>query len=62
MSSASPGPGGDAATFREDWIEGLADAYARTVRRVPGTYGVVGRHAPRPGKVAVVIGGGSGHY
>ncbi|MEV0278717.1 dihydroxyacetone kinase family protein [Streptomyces sp. NPDC050610] len=62
MSSASPGPGGDAATFREDWIEGLADAYARTVRRVPDTYGVVGRHAPRPGKVAVVIGGGSGHY
>ncbi|MEV0264356.1 dihydroxyacetone kinase family protein [Streptomyces sp. NPDC050617] len=62
MSSASPGPDGDAATFREDWIEGLADAYARTVRRVPGAFGVVGRHAPRPGKVAVVIGGGSGHY
>ncbi|GAA3179281.1 MULTISPECIES: dihydroxyacetone kinase family protein [Streptomyces] len=62
MTTAPVGPGHHAETFREDWLEGLADAYARTVRRVPDAFGVVGRHAPRPGKVAVVIGGGSGHY
>ncbi|MFJ6747494.1 dihydroxyacetone kinase family protein [Streptomyces sp. NPDC091266] len=62
MTTTPAGLGHHAETFREDWLEGLADAYARTVRRVPGAYGVVGRHAPRPGKVAVVIGGGSGHY
>ncbi|WP_399085361.1 dihydroxyacetone kinase family protein [Streptomyces sp. BBFR2] len=62
MTTTPAGPGHHAETFREDWLEGLADAYARTVRRVPGAFGVVGRHAPRPGKVAVVIGGGSGHY
>ncbi|MEU4200286.1 dihydroxyacetone kinase family protein [Streptomyces sp. NPDC045470] len=61
-TTPAAGPGHDPGTFREDWLEGLADAYARTVRRVPDTFGVVGRHAPRPGKVAVVIGGGSGHY
>ncbi|GAU65618.1 dihydroxyacetone kinase [Streptomyces sp. NBRC 110611] len=62
MTITPAGLGHRPETFREDWLEGLADAYARTVRRVPGAYGVVGRHAPRPGKVAVVIGGGSGHY
>ncbi|MEV0372612.1 dihydroxyacetone kinase family protein [Streptomyces sp. NPDC050636] len=62
MTTTPAGLGHHPETFREDWLEGLADAYARTVRRVPGAYGVVGRHAPRPGKVAVVIGGGSGHY
>ncbi|POX39819.1 dihydroxyacetone kinase [Streptomyces sp. Ru73] len=62
MTTTPDGLGHNAATFREDWLEGLADAYARTLRRVPGTFGVVGRHAPRPGKVALVIGGGSGHY
>ncbi|WP_030257998.1 dihydroxyacetone kinase family protein [Streptomyces violens] len=62
MTTTPDGLGHNAATFREDWLEGLADAYARTLRRVPGTFGVVGHHAPRPGKVAVVIGGGSGHY
>ncbi|UQA92934.1 dihydroxyacetone kinase family protein [Streptomyces halobius] len=62
MTITPAGLGHRPESFREDWLEGLADAYARTVRRVPGAYGVVGRHAPRPGKVAVVIGGGSGHY
>ncbi|WP_030624351.1 dihydroxyacetone kinase family protein [Streptomyces sclerotialus] len=62
MTTTPDGLGHNAATFREDWLEGLADAYARTLRRVPGTFGVVGHHAPRPGKVALVIGGGSGHY
>ncbi|WP_406220129.1 dihydroxyacetone kinase family protein [Streptomyces decoyicus] len=62
MTTTPAGLGHHPETFREDWLEGLADAYARTLRRVPGAYGVVGRHAPRPGRVAVVIGGGSGHY
>ncbi|MFI7098265.1 dihydroxyacetone kinase family protein [Streptomyces sp. NPDC050161] len=62
MTTTPAGLGHHPETFREDWLEGLADAYARTVRRVPGAFGVVGRHAPRTGKVAVVIGGGSGHY
>ncbi|WP_275462797.1 dihydroxyacetone kinase family protein [Streptomyces noursei] len=62
MTTEHAGLGHHPETFREDWLEGLADAYARTVRRVPDAYGVVGRHAPRPGKVALVIGGGSGHY
>lgn len=53
---------GTAETFKADWMDGLVSAYGRTLRRVPGAYGVVGRHVPRPGKVAVIIGGGCGHY
>ncbi|MBB5429979.1 dihydroxyacetone kinase family protein [Nocardiopsis composta] len=53
---------GEATTFKRDWLDGFATAYGRTVRKVPGAYGVVARRAPRPGKVAVVIGGGCGHY
>lgn len=50
----------DPATFAEDALRGFVDAYADQVRLVPG--GVV-RAAPTPaGKVAVVVGGGSGHY
>lgn len=48
----------DAATFAEDALRGFADAHPE-VRLVPG--GVV-RRALRPGKVGVVVGGGSGHY
>ncbi|MFK4107474.1 dihydroxyacetone kinase family protein [Streptomyces sp. NPDC002176] len=62
MTPSTRGLGYDPDTFREDWIEGLTGAYARTVRRVPDAYGVIDRHAPRAGSVAVVIGGGSGHY
>ncbi|RZQ60566.1 dihydroxyacetone kinase family protein [Amycolatopsis suaedae] len=53
---------GTAATFKRDWVDGYVTAYGRHVRKVPGAYGVVGRHVPRQGKVAVVIGGGCGHY
>ncbi len=53
---------GTAETFKADWMDGLVSAYGRTLRRVPGAFGVVGRQAPRAGKVAVVIGGGCGHY
>ncbi len=48
------------ARFADEAADGFAAAYARYVRRVPG--GVVRRRRVRPGHVAVVIGGGSGHY
>jgi len=51
-----------ARTFKDDWVGGLVTAYRRLVRQVPDAYGVMGRHAPVPGRVSVVIGGGSGHY
>jgi len=50
----------DPAHFTEDMLAGFLDANARYVVGVPG--GVVRAHKTRPGKVAVVIGGGSGHY
>ncbi|CAM3284292.1 dihydroxyacetone kinase family protein [Occultella aeris] len=50
----------DPRTFAADVLTGFARAHADRVREVPG--GVV-RVAPAPpGKVAVVLGGGSGHY
>jgi dihydroxyacetone kinase len=49
-------------TFKSGWVDGLVAAYSRTVRRAPDAFGVVSRAAPRDGKVAVVIGGGCGHY
>lgn len=50
----------DPARFTEDMLVGFLDAYAGYVAAVPG--GVVRAHKTPPGKVAVVIGGGSGHY
>src|ERR687890_522349 len=50
----------DPKTFSEDMLSGFLDAHARHVTGVPG--GVVRAHETRPGKVAVVVGGGSGHY
>lgn len=50
----------DPATFTEDMLEGFLDANADYVVGVPG--GVVRAQETRPGKVAVVVGGGSGHY
>ena len=50
----------DPARFTEDMLAGFLDANARYVTGVPG--GVVRAHETPPGKVAVVIGGGSGHY
>ncbi|MBJ7336259.1 D-erythrulose 4-kinase [Mycolicibacterium sp.] len=50
----------DPARFTEDMLVGFLDANAAYVVGVPG--GVVRAHDTRPGKVAVVIGGGSGHY
>lgn len=50
----------DPATFADDMLEGFLDAHARYAVGVPG--GVVRARTTRPGKVAVVVGGGSGHY
>ncbi|MEJ5915261.1 dihydroxyacetone kinase family protein [Pseudokineococcus sp. 1T1Z-3] len=50
----------DPARFTEDALAGFLDAHAGRVRGVPG--GVVRARATREGKVAVVVGGGSGHY
>jgi dihydroxyacetone kinase len=51
---------GDPADFARDAIAGLCDAHPDLVRAVDG--GVVRATATRPGKVAVVLGGGAGHY
>jgi len=50
----------DPARFTEDMLVGFLDANSAYVAGVPG--GVVRAHTTAPGKVAVVIGGGSGHY
>jgi dihydroxyacetone kinase len=46
--------------FAEQLTEGLAAAYPAWIRQVPG--GVVRSNGTAPGHVAVVTGGGSGHY
>jgi dihydroxyacetone kinase len=50
----------DPAAFADEALEGFAAAHRRWVRPVTG--GVVRATATPPGQVAVVIGGGSGHY
>ena len=50
----------DPAAFTEDMLIGFVDANRRYVAAVPG--GVVRATRTPPGKVAVVVGGGSGHY
>jgi len=52
----------EATAFREEMIEGYVAAYRRILRRVPGASGVASLGAPADGRVAVVVGGGSGHY
>jgi dihydroxyacetone kinase len=49
----------DPRAFSDDLLEGFLDLYAD---RVLGVEGGVVRAAANPGKVAVVVGGGSGHY
>lgn len=48
------------SAFANELIEGFVAAHAAKVRQVPG--GVVRSTRSAPGTVAVVIGGGSGHY
>jgi dihydroxyacetone kinase len=50
----------DPKTFTEDALAGFLDVHRDLVVGVPG--GVVRAHETPPGKVAVVVGGGSGHY
>ena len=50
----------DPARFTEDMLAGFLDANQRYVVGVPG--GVVRARKTAPGKVTVVVGGGSGHY
>ncbi|MDQ0383146.1 dihydroxyacetone kinase family protein [Amycolatopsis thermophila] len=50
----------DPASFAEDALAGFCELHADTVRRVPG--GAVRRTRPGQPKVAVLPGGGSGHY
>ncbi len=50
----------DPARFADEMIDGFVAANARTVRRVTG--GVTRSTTSPEGQVAVVIGGGSGHY
>ena len=50
----------DPAEFTDEAVEGFVDLYSDRVRRVPG--GVVRRTRPARAKVAVLAGGGSGHY
>ena len=50
----------DPARFADDMLAGFLDAHSSRVVGVRG--GVVRAAAQWPGKVAVVIGGGSGHY
>lgn len=50
----------DPASFSDDALEGFVDLYADVVRAVPG--GVVRRRRSAVPKVAVLVGGGSGHY
>ena len=49
----------DPAAFADEFLDGFVAAHPALVRRVPGG---VARRAPTPGEVAIVIGGGSGHY
>lgn len=50
----------DPSGFREEMIDGFVAAHSDLVRRVAG--GVARRHSAPDGHVAVVVGGGSGHY
>ncbi len=50
----------DPAAFTDEMTEGFVAAHGHRVRQVPG--GVVRSTATPPGRAAVVVGGGSGHY
>jgi dihydroxyacetone kinase len=48
--------------FKDEMVEGFCAAYSRYVKKVPDASGVMAAGAPYQGKVALIIGGGSGHY
>lgn len=46
----------------EEMLEGILAAHPRHLRQVEGQpFAIIAREGPRPGKVGLVIGGGSGH-
>ena len=51
---------GDPADYTADFLDGFSQAHASRVVLVDG--GIKRRKAAPPGRVAVVIGGGTGHY
>ena len=50
----------DPADFSGEALSGFASAFPRYVQQVPG--GLVRAGPLSPGRVAVVVGGGTGHY
>lgn len=50
----------DPSDFAEEALAGFCDVHSDLVRQVPG--GAIRRHRPAQPKVAVLAGGGSGHY
>jgi len=52
----------DPADFKEAVLRGYAAAYPAHVERVEGASGFVRAGGPAEGRVALVLGGGSGHY
>lgn len=52
----------DPLAFKEEFIDGLSAAYSRYWQRVPNAAGVIAHGAPKPDRVSVINGGGSGHY
>src|ERR1043165_5827019 len=52
----------DPAAFKAGMVDGFVAAYGRYVRRVSDSSGVMRASGPVPGKVGVIVGGGSGHY
>jgi dihydroxyacetone kinase len=50
----------DPSEFAEEALAGFCDIHSGLVRQVPG--GAVRRHRPATPTVAVLAGGGSGHY
>ncbi len=49
-------------SFKDDAIDGLAAAYGRWLRRIPGAAALASVAAPQEGRVATIVGGGSGHF
>jgi dihydroxyacetone kinase len=48
--------------FKDEYLAGLTMAYGRFLRRVPEASAVMSVDSPAAGRVAVITGGGSGHY
>ena len=50
------------SSFKDDAIDGLAAAYGRWLRRIPGAAALASVAAPCPQRVSTIVGGGSGHF